>query len=42
MLRRVRRLFNEYREYVRVDLAMYAVLILLIIIYFILATLDVV
>jgi hypothetical protein len=38
----MRMLFNEYREYVRVDLLMYAVLILLIIIYFILSALDVV
>jgi hypothetical protein len=35
MFKRLKELYKEYRPYVRVDLAMYAVLILLIVIYFI-------
>ncbi len=35
MFKRLRALYQEYKPYVRVDLIMYAVLILLIIIYFI-------
>ncbi len=33
MFRRLKELYHEYKEYVRVDLVMYAVMILLIIIY---------
>jgi hypothetical protein len=33
MFRRLKELYQEYKEYVRVDLVMYAVMILLIIIY---------
>lgn len=33
MFRKLRELYNEYKAYVRVDLVMYAVMILLIIIY---------
>ncbi|HEY0741825.1 MAG TPA: hypothetical protein VGD40_10195 [Chryseosolibacter sp.] len=35
MFKRLKELYNEYKPYVRVDLVMYLVLILLIIIYFI-------
>lgn len=35
MLKRLKELYRQYKDYVRVDLVMYAVLILLIIIYFI-------
>ena len=35
MLRKIKRLYEQYREYVRVDLILYAVLIGMIIIYFI-------
>lgn len=35
MLRKLRELYREYKAYVRVDLVMYGVMILLIIIYFI-------
>jgi hypothetical protein len=33
MLRKIRRLYDQYREHVRVDLILYAVLIAMIIIY---------
>jgi hypothetical protein len=33
MFRKLRDLYNEYRAYVRVDLVMYAVMLLLIVIY---------
>jgi hypothetical protein len=33
MLRKIKRLYEQYREYVRVDLILYAVLIGMIIIY---------
>ncbi len=36
MLRKIKRLYEQYREYVRVDLILYAVMIGMIIIYFIL------
>ena len=39
MFRKLRDLYREYKPYVRVDLIMYAVLILLIILYFIYSTL---
>lgn len=35
MFKRLKALYNEYKPYVRVDLVMYLVLILLIVIYFI-------
>lgn len=35
MFRKLKELYQEYKEYVRVDLIMYAVMILLIILYFI-------
>jgi hypothetical protein len=35
MFRKLKALYQAYKEYIRVDLIMYAVLILLIIIYFI-------
>lgn len=35
MFKKVKEYYNEYKDYVRVDLIMYGVLILLIIIYFI-------
>lgn len=38
MFRKLKELYQEYKPYVRVDLIMYGVLILLIIIYFIVST----
>ena len=35
MFRKIRDMYQQYKEYVRVDLVMYGVMILLIIIYFI-------
>jgi hypothetical protein len=35
MFRRLRDFYNQYKPYIRVDLVMYGVLILLIILYFI-------
>ncbi len=35
MFKKLRQLYQEYKEYVRVDLVMYAVMILLIVLYFI-------
>jgi hypothetical protein len=35
MLKKIKELYKEYKPYVRVDLIMYGVLILLIFIYFI-------
>ncbi len=41
MLKKLKELYREYKDYVRVDLIMYGVLILLIIVYFIVSiTLD--
>ncbi len=40
MFKKIRELFSQYREYVRVDLVMYGVLIAMIIIYFILSVLN--
>lgn len=34
-MKKLRQLYNKYKEYIRVDLLMYAALILMIIIYFI-------
>jgi hypothetical protein len=39
MFKKLKELYSQYREYVRVDLIMYGVLILLIIIYFIITVL---
>lgn len=39
MFRKLRELYEEYKPYVRVDLIMYGVLILLIILYFIFSSL---
>jgi hypothetical protein len=39
MFKRLKELYREYKPYVRVDLVMYLVLILLIVIYFIVSTL---
>lgn len=38
MFRRLKDIYQQYKPYVRVDLIMYGVLILLIIIYFIIST----
>jgi hypothetical protein len=38
MFKRLRELYQQYKPYVRIDLVMYGVLILLIIIYFIVST----
>lgn len=35
MFRKIKELYREYKDYVRVDLIMYGVMILLIILYFI-------
>ena len=35
MFEKLRKYYNQYKEYVRVDLVMYGVMILLIILYFI-------
>ncbi|HTH57252.1 MAG TPA: hypothetical protein VL728_14475 [Cyclobacteriaceae bacterium] len=35
MFRRIRDMYQQYKEYVRVDLVMYGTMILLIILYFI-------
>jgi hypothetical protein len=37
MIRRLKELYKQYKPYVRVDLMMYGVLILLIILYFVLS-----
>jgi hypothetical protein len=37
MIRRLKELYRQYKPYVRVDLMMYGVLILLIILYFVLS-----
>ncbi|HEY8511330.1 MAG TPA: hypothetical protein VIL31_05190 [Cyclobacteriaceae bacterium] len=37
MFRRLKELYRQYRPYVRIDLVMYGVLILLIILYFIIS-----
>ncbi|MEO5599739.1 MAG: hypothetical protein ABIR06_02310 [Cyclobacteriaceae bacterium] len=38
MIKRLKELYKEYKPYVRVDLIMYGVLILLIILYFLIST----
>lgn len=38
MFKKLKELYNEFKPYVRVDLIMYGVLILLIILYFIFST----
>lgn len=40
MFRKLRELYEQYKPYVRVDLIMYAVLILMIFIYFLIVTLT--
>jgi hypothetical protein len=35
MIKKLKELFNEYKPYVRVDLIMYGVMVLMIILYFI-------
>lgn len=40
MFRKLKALYQEYKPYIRVDLIMYAVLILLIILYFIITLLT--
>lgn len=40
MFKKIKELFDQYREYVRIDLVMYGVLIAMIIIYFILSVLN--
>lgn len=37
MIKKIRDLYNQYKPYVRVDLIMYGVMILLIILYFIIS-----
>jgi hypothetical protein len=37
MLKRLKELYQEYKPYVRIDLIMYGVLILMIILYFIIS-----
>ena len=38
MIKKLKELYEEYKPYVRVDLIMYGVLILLIILYFLIST----
>lgn len=40
MFRRLRELYREYKEYVRVDLVMYAVMLLLVLLYVIFSVLG--
>lgn len=40
MFKKIKELFDQYREYVRIDLVMYGVLIAMIIIYLILSVLN--
>jgi hypothetical protein len=40
MFRKLREFYNEYKAYVRVDLIMYGVLILLVVLYFIYTVLQ--
>lgn len=40
MLKKIRELYKQYREYVRVDLIMYATLLLMIVLYFVVTTLT--
>jgi hypothetical protein len=39
MFRKLKQLYREYKPYVRVDLVMYGVMILMIILYFIISAL---
>lgn len=39
MFRKIKELYNEYKPYIRVDLIMYGVMILMIILYFIISVL---
>jgi len=38
MIRKIKELYKEFKPYVKVDLIMYGVMVLLIILYFILST----
>jgi hypothetical protein len=38
MIRKIKELYKEFKPYVRVDLIMYGVMILLIILYFVMST----
>jgi hypothetical protein len=38
MIKKLKELFKEYKPYVRVDLIMYGVMILMIILYFVIST----
>lgn len=42
MFKKIKNLFRQYREYIRVDLIMYGVLLLMIVVYLILSILQVV
>ena len=39
MIKKIRELYREFKPYVRVDLIMYAVLVLLIVLYFVVSLL---
>lgn len=38
MMKKLKELYREYKPYIRVDLIMYGVMILLIIVYFVVST----
>lgn len=38
MIKKLKELFNEYKPYVRVDLIMYGVMVLMIMLYFLIST----
>jgi hypothetical protein len=40
MIKKIRELYKEYKAYVRVDLAMYGVLLLMIALYFLISVLS--
>lgn len=42
MFKKVRDLFRQYREYIRVDLILYGVLLLMILFYLVLSVLQIV
>ena len=37
MIRKIKELYKEFKPYIRVDLVMYAVMVLLIILYFVIS-----
>lgn len=39
MLSEIKKIYHQYREYIRIDLVMYGVLILLIVVYFVVSLL---